>query len=403
MFSSFLTKVFGPKSRRASRAVTPGRFRPRLEALGDRLLPSIDLVNGVLIVNGSNYADVVYVSEPASGYVRVQHTELYPGGSYYEQKVYPAAAVTGGIWVRTYGDDDYVDNQLDATGPGLAFRAFGGTGYDRLYGSNSGIGDYLYGEGESDEIEGRGGPDFLSGGAGDNTLVGGPGIDTVGDSGDVPFTLTNFFLTGTGHNSLNGIDRATLHGGAGDNYMNATTFAGQVELYGGDGKDTLYAPANAADDRLDGGPGEDWIVAAGDVNFKLSDDFLYGQGADTIAGVENARLTGGAGNNVLSALSFSGSVTLRGGDGDDVLRGGSGDDYLYGQGGRDTLYGGAGDDTLDGGADYSVDQLWGQAGFDIFHVHRYERVHPPYFVIEDNVNDRSIFPQWEPVYVHTMP
>ena len=74
--------------------------------------------------------------------------------------------------------------------------------------------------------------------------------------------------------------------------------------------------------------------------------------------VENATISGGAGNDYLDRSSPGGNNTLVGNDGNDDLRagsgndylsGGSGNDYLYDSGGNNTLLGGAGNDTLYGG------------------------------------------------------
>jgi uncharacterized delta-60 repeat protein len=105
---------------------------------------------------------------------------------------------------------------------------------------------------------------------------------------------------------LRGITRATLVGGAGDNRIDATSFAGSVALFGQQGNDELLGSQN--NDILDGGDGN---------------DILYGG---------------------------SGDDTLRGGPGNDILNGDLGNDLLYGHAGNDILLGGYGADSLFGGA-----------------------------------------------------
>ena len=109
------------------------------------------------------------------------------------------------------------------------------------------------------------------------------------------------------------------------------------------------------------------------VDFTLTDITLVGNGSDTITQVELVELTGGAGDNILTADDVTAmNVTLIGGaglggakndslmggegndrlaarDGDDLLDGGTGNDTLYGEVGNDTMTGGAGNDTLNGG------------------------------------------------------
>jgi Ca2+-binding RTX toxin-like protein len=99
---------------------------------------------------------------------------------------------------------------------------------------------------------------------------------------------------------------------------------------------------------------------------------------DVSLGTVAAAVSGGAGNDVLTA-AHNGNSALSGDDGDDVLNGGggrdlllggAGNDVLNGGAGADALYGGAGDDLLDGGgADGSPDLLVGGPGADIFLNH----------------------------------
>ena len=76
-------------------------------------------------------------------------------------------------------------------------------------------------------------------------------------------------------------------------------------------------------------------------------------GADSLIGIDGAKLTGGIGDNLIDARSFSGDATLVGRSGDDILYGGSG---------RDQLFGGAGNDLAVGGPGYDI--IKGQGGRD---------------------------------------
>src|SRR5262249_53893705 len=72
-----------------------------------------------------------------------------------------------------------------------------------------------------------------------------------------------------------------------------------------------------------GAGGGDAILLSANVDFSLSNTSLItSQGSPVpLAGVEQAVLTGGAGNNRLDASAFTGSTTLDGGAGDDILIG----------------------------------------------------------------------------------
>jgi Ca2+-binding RTX toxin-like protein len=201
-------------------------------------------------------------------------------------------------------------------------------------------------------LSGMAGDDTLLGGAGDDTLDGGDGTDTVEQTVDDDMTLTDTSLTGMGNDTLLSIEKAILTGGAGDNILDASAFSGQVFLNGMEGDDTLLG--GAGDDTLDGGDGTDTVEQTADADMTLTDTSLTGMGNDTLISIELAILTGGAGNNTLDALGFSGSATLVGGAGDDTLIGGAGDDVLDGGDGTDTV-----EQTVDGDMTLTDDSLTG--------------------------------------------
>jgi Ca2+-binding RTX toxin-like protein len=92
--------------------------------------------------------------------------------------------------------------------------------------------------------------------------------------------------------------------------------------------------------------GSDWVREAGNVDFILTNTFLWGNGFDSLNSIENARLTGGVGNNVLDTSSFTGNVILDGDKGQDQLLGANGNDTLVGGAGNDVLTGGLGQDRF---------------------------------------------------------
>ncbi len=175
----------------------------------------------------------------------------------------------------------------------------------------------LNGGADNDTIFGSDLDDDITGGTGNDSLNGLGGTDRVVESANVSFKLTNTSLTGVGTDKLANIEEASLTGGTGNNKLDASSFTGNVTLSGGAGNDTLL-----------GGSGTDLIVETGNVNFTLTNTRLTGVGTDTLASIEKASLTGGAGANKLDASAFTGNVTLSGGAGNDTLLGGSGTDRI---------------------------------------------------------------------------
>ena len=216
------------------------------------------------------------------------------------------------------GDDG--NDLLDASAFEIKVSLQGNVGADTLKGGSGN--DDLNGNSEDDAIDGGAGNDSIQGGAGNDVLVGAAGLDKVlGQAGN-----------------------DTITGGLGN-------------------------------DLLDGGIGTgDLLVESADANLTLTNTQLVGVGTDTLAGFESANLTGGPGNNALTATTFTGTgaVTLNGDGGNDtllgassrvnVLNGGEGDDSLRGGSLKDTLFGGAGNDSLSGMAD--TDKLFGEDGND---------------------------------------
>lgn len=125
--------------------------------------------------------------------------------------------------------------------------------------------------------------------------------------GDVTGTLTGANLFFTVDNAGDAGDNAIVVGGSGQS------------TYGDDGNDTITGNGI---DKIHGGAGNDLINA--------------GVSADTVMG--------GAGNDTLNGEASNDS--LMGGAGDDSIDGGSNNDLIYGEEGNDTLTGGFGNDTF---------------------------------------------------------
>ncbi len=154
----------------------------------------------------------------------------------------------------------------------------------------------------------------LTGGSGDNnftvsswtgigTITGGGGTDTITAVKDANFTLTDTSLATSDHMSLtlSGIKVANLTGGAGANSFDVSGWTG-----GG---------------TLDGQGGSDTVVATDNTDFTLTNTSLARTGSTvlTLANIENANLTGGAGNNTFTVSGWTGGGTIAGGGGSDTV------------------------------------------------------------------------------------
>ncbi|TXT35824.1 MAG: repeat-containing protein [Planctomycetota bacterium] len=162
----------------------------------------------------------------------------------------------------------------------------GGDGRDTLIGGSSD--DSLSGGGGSDSLRGGRGNDTIDAGTGDNdTVSGGVGNDSlsggtglgdllieVGGNGNQAMTLTSSALTGVlGNDKLSGFEAASLTGGGGIDFINASAFLFAVTLIGAGGGDTLIG--SSGNDLLDGGVGNDTLLGG-----LGSDSLRGGDGTD---------------------------------------------------------------------------------------------------------------------------
>jgi Ca2+-binding RTX toxin-like protein/starvation-inducible outer membrane lipoprotein len=152
----------------------------------------------------------------------------------------------------------------------------------------------------------------FTGGSGNDTFTGGVGSDALVESTDTNFTLGATQLTGNGTDTFTSMDIAYLIGGPGNNRLEVAGFTGTYTvLDGGGGNDTLV-----------GGVAHDWVRGQTNVDFRLTDSWLDGNGFDLLIRIDAAILIGGAGANTLDVSAFSGNQTiLEGGGGDDTLIG----------------------------------------------------------------------------------
>lgn len=206
--------------------------------------------------------------------------------------------------------------------------------------------------------------------SGDDFIDGKGGFDTLVAKADVSFDLTNTTLTAafSSKTTLGNIEAATLVGGSGNNFIDASQFTlGKVSLFGGDGNDILRGGSGndtldsgsendrltggAGSDTIDGGLGVDVLQEQGNFNLTINSTRMTGNGTDTFKGIEQIEATGGNANNIFNASTTNIVVTLNGGDGNDTLTGGTKSDTLNGGNGADKLAGGGGNNTLTGNAE----------------------------------------------------
>ncbi len=386
-FWNRLQKLFSSAvARRQRRNKSTGSINLNLEPLETRRLlsitpPFIHPSNGRLVVEGSEEADQVTVSELTPGTIRV---EIASNGENLTTDFVKSQISL--LILRGNGGDDVLTNQTD-----LITNAYGGLGNDTITGgssTNTIFGDegddHIIGGGSNDLLRGGDGADVIYGGAGNDSLVGDAGNDMLyGELGD------DLLLGEAGEDLLEGGDgNDTLRGGIGNDLLRGDTGddrlegeAGDDYLQGGAGVDTLLGGTGL--DRLRGGEGNDYLYGNEDDDILLGDEgddnLNGGDGNDTLDDRDgNNTLSGGLGNDKL--YSGAGADILRGDAGDDLLVAGAGNDLLYGDEGNDVLHGEEGDDQLYGGAGNDVlfaglgkdvlragegnDELYGEGGND---------------------------------------
>jgi Ca2+-binding RTX toxin-like protein len=228
--------------------------------------------------------------------------------------------------------------------------------------------DILFGDEGNDQINGLGGNDTLYA-IGVDTLEGGDGIDKA-IVGVYPstsaFTAT---LNADGSGSISdgtifkGIEKLSLNGSNGADYVNVATTTYPQDLSGKGGRDTLIG-GNGDDflsatrgSTVDGGGGTDSLTLHATVYspnplvgsaFNLIFD-ANGNGTSSdgtsIKNIESFYFSGASESEYINAGATNYSNQLNGAGGKDTLISGAGDDYLLADIGS-TIDGGAGKDSL---------------------------------------------------------
>jgi len=231
-----------------------------------------------------------------------------------------------------------------------------------------------------ENIIGGAGDDMLIGNDLDNTFTGGPGENfihgaggknTIVETADTDFTLTDTEITIAGvSTTLFNIQKAVLTGGPSDNSIDASGFTGQTTLIGLGGNDFLSGGAGA--DTLIGGAGDDILsgnagndVYQFNVDEPLGADFILESpgaafGSDTLdfspsttSGVTidlslttqqtvhptNLKLTLSDATSIERLIGTANPDILIGNSVDNIFVGGLGDDTIIGNGGaHDTIW-----------------------------------------------------------------
>ena len=334
MFRAFwqrLIRRFTRGRRQAPKPAWHGRFSPRLETLGDRIMPSVSAVFSptahTLTVFGDAADNKIAISRDAAGSIRINGGAVHViGGS-------PTVANTSLIQAFGLGGNDSIS--LDETNGAIpAANLFGGDGNDTLIGGSGN--DTLSGDAGNDTLQGNGGNDLLFGGAGDDTLTGGAGNDQVfGQAGN---------------------DRMIWNPGDGTDLNEGGAGTDTVEVNGGNGAETFTVMPNGTRVRFDRTTPAPFSLDIGTtenlmVNMNGGDDTFIG--SNGLSRLISLTVDGGAGNDAIT-----------GGDGNDRLIGGDGNDTITGGRGSDTMFGGTGDDTFVWNPGDGSDTVEGQDGKD---------------------------------------
>lgn len=305
-------------------------------------------------VNGGAGYDSLH--KTGSGTFNMSNYALTNGSDYVSHSALEEAVLTGGANADTFSFAGWT---------GKAF-AFAGGGSNTLV--DSADANYVLGPSSLTRTIGAATSEVvfldiqnvsLTGGFGNNTfnlsawtgtaVVNGGyfGTDTVILAGDVNYNLTDAILQrpSFGMVRLSGIDNAVITGGGSANTFNITNWSSAATLNGEGGNDK--------------------VVAAGNVNFTLSDTSLTRSTGGTIAltSIQEADISGGAGNNVINGAAFTGTIKFDGAGGNDTLTSGNGAAILLGGAGNDTLNAGSGRAFMIGGL--GLDRITGGSGSDL--------------------------------------
>ncbi len=225
-----------------------------------------------------------------------------------------------------------------------------GSGDDQIHGG-TGLGSLIAGSG-NDTIWSGSGDESISAGEGNDLIFGGSFGDDSIDAGDGDDSIqlaggNDSIFAGSGNDTIITSDGTeTISAGDGNDLIFGGSL-GNDSIYGGEGNDTIIANSDIGQDSIDGGAGNDLIFGQVTGNATVTASILQfnANAVFHLQHIEDIKLIGDSGNNVLDASAASARVYLDGAGGNDSLIGGLGDDVLVGGSGVDYLAGGAGNDT----------------------------------------------------------
>ncbi|WP_338082468.1 type I secretion C-terminal target domain-containing protein, partial [Donghicola mangrovi] len=168
--------------------------------------------------------------------------------------------------------------------------------------------DTISGAGGYDNIYGNGGDDSLSGGADGDYISGGDGYDTIegGDGGDTLYDWSG---------------GASIDGGAGYDYIEATASSGEsLVVKGGADDDEIYVDVYGGTAEIDAGDGDDYVRVYGSAHIQSDYDYETYTYSYTASGGD-VTVNGGAGNDriYLNAGDVSANFTADAGEGNDTV------------------------------------------------------------------------------------
>lgn len=241
-----------PANSKATKQPSSQKFRSlAIESLEDRLVPTANLVNGILSIVGGATDNLIAVSRDDLTNEIVYVDNLVESGRW-DSAMIQRIDIFGGAGNDTIGVDDNVvqavsiagnaGNDILKAGSGPT-TIDGGLGDDQIFGGIAA--DLLFGSAGNDSIFGGAGKDNIEGGIGNDILGGGEGDDRIqGDAG-------NDTIAGMAGNDM-------LYGGLGDD-----------EIYGGDDQHINVEDGN---DLLVGGDGADAFSGGGGSNALVGGD-----------------------------------------------------------------------------------------------------------------------------------
>lgn len=294
---NFWSRLWSSRTKTHRRKRSPNAIQPSAEILETRKVlsaatsaigapapASIELLNGVLQVKGTEKNDIISIQRDATNPFIIQ--AQVKTGTTIIAKSFNAAEIRQ-IDVKSLNGHDQIDNKTDIPdrmdggngnddlrGGSANSTLLGGSGHDALYGRNGD--DQLNGGQGDDSLDGQDGNDSLIGDLGNDDLDGGDGLDTLsGDGGNDRLNGGRFadsLAGGTGDDTLlGGTGNDTLTGGSGNDDLQGE--AGADSIRGNDGNDTLSGGDDGAVDTLTGGNGRDALRVENKITSAQYDNF----------------------------------------------------------------------------------------------------------------------------------